>query len=76
MNLKKRTRKERSYDNNIPIYHHKWMMVSDDYHGFNVDEAKKRSEKIEEVIKKYSIDKKRIGYKTYWKEVVLPLLDK
>lgn len=26
------------------IYHHKWMMVKDDYEGFNVEQSKERSE--------------------------------
>ena len=59
---------------NRPIYHHKWLMVGDDYTGFDISLAKKRSEDIEETIKKHNIDKRLIGYKKYWEEVVMPII--
>ncbi len=59
---------------NPPIYHHKWLFVGDGYRKFNVSSAKKRSEEIEKIIVKHRIDKKRIGYKNYWVEHVLPHL--
>ena len=80
VDLNKKSSRERNYTDgtipakNPPIYHHKWLMVHDEYPCFDVSSAKKRSEKIEEVIKKHRIDKKKIGYKKYWEENVLPLL--
>ena len=46
------------------IWHHKWMMVGDDYHGFDVEESKKRSELWTETMK--HVDYKRIGRPDYW----------
>jgi hypothetical protein len=49
------------------IYHNKWMFVANDYKGFNIEQAKKRSElwnslpDIKEV-------KSKIGYKKFWQE--------
>lgn len=60
----------------IPIYHHKWMFVSDFYKGFDVIESKERSdwwEKHPVVLKRKSEDKyfkSRIGLYGYWKEVL------
>jgi hypothetical protein len=74
VNVKNRTRRIRKYDNNPLVYHHKWLMVADDYHGFSVYKAKMRSIATEETIYKHRIDKKRIGSKKYWEEVVVPLI--
>lgn len=52
------------------IYHHKWLMVGDDYKGFDVEESKARSESWRHL----DVDKARIGKKSYWEENVLPLL--
>lgn len=52
------------------IYHHKWMMVKDDYKGFDVKEAKQRS--LQWLA--YSPDSSRIGKKSYWDNEVLPKL--
>jgi hypothetical protein len=54
------------------IYHHKWQMVGDDYHGFDVAESKARSCHWQRV---YAGDRCRIGWKSYWDRVVIPLLD-
>lgn len=57
----------RETDNYRQVYHHKWMFVASDYEGFDLDRAKERSrlwEKIE------GLDKRRIGYKSYWKELL------
>ena len=76
VNLLTRKITNRSFEDskNPPIYHHKWLMVGEDHNKFNLSSAKKRSERIEEVIKQHRIDKKKIGFKKYWEEVVLPLL--
>lgn len=53
------------------IYHHKWLMVPDDYGGFNVEASKDRSRAwlgLEDV------DKTRIGRKSYWESKVVPRL--
>lgn len=50
------------------IYHHKWMFVSDDYTGFDIEESKRWSEKWQSVIPKDRKIKSRIGYKKYWDE--------
>ena len=51
--------------NGRQIYHNKWMFVSPDYTGFNVDEARKRTE-IWNSIPDIKSHKNRIGNKTYW----------
>ena len=47
------------------IYHNKWMFVSNDYKGFDIEEAKKRTEEWNS-IKDIKQHKSRIGYKNYW----------
>jgi hypothetical protein len=76
VNYKKYEYTDRDYESseNPPIYHHKWLMVQDTYHGFDVEEAKKISAEVEKVIVKHRIDKKKIGFSKYWLEVVEPLL--
>ena len=58
------------------VYHHKWMFVSDEYTGFNVKKAKKRSELIESIPNIKSL-KSKIGNKDYWyallKEYGIPI---
>ena len=53
---------------NKQIYHHKWMMVKDDYTGFNVAESKKRSEWWENTARDMNvdIDRNRIGNLDNW----------
>ena len=54
------------------IYHHKWLMVGDDYAGFDVEQSKARSSKWINL----PIDKAKIGKLSYWKTHVIPLIDK
>lgn len=51
------------------IYHHKWMFVSDDYKGFDIEESKRRSEKWTSLT---GVDKSRIGQRKFWDTNVLP----
>ena len=76
VNYKKYEYKDRDYQNgdNPPIYHKKWLMVQDTYHGFDVEEAKKISAEVEKIIVKHRIDRKRIGFRKYWEEKVEPWL--
>ena len=48
------------------IYHHKWMFVKDDYTGFDVAAAKQRSEHIDQFMKKWKINRSKIGSQEYW----------
>lgn len=52
------------------IYHHKWLMVKDNYMGFDVEKSKQRSLDWMALYPDYS----RIGKQSYWKNNVLPLL--
>lgn len=49
------------------IYHNKWQFVSSDYAGFDIEMAKERT-KIWNNIP--NLDKKRIGNKNYWKNLL------
>lgn len=51
------------------IYHHKWLMVNDDYPGFNVEESKQRSL---DWMSLPDVDYKRIGKKSFWEQNVVP----
>ena len=51
------------------IYHHKWLFVTDDYSGFNVEASKERSRLW---LGLDGVDKKRSGRKSYWVNNVLP----
>ena len=54
------------------IYHKKYMFVSSDYVGFDIEAEKKRAEKYDEMLKKHE-DKKiksKIGYRKKWIEVL------
>jgi len=53
------------------IYHHKWLMVGDDYTGFSIERAKERSRKWMALD---GIDHSRIGKRSYWRTHVLPRL--
>lgn len=53
----------RKTDNFRQIYHNKWQFVADNYTGFDLDEAKKRTEEWNSIP---GIDKKRIGNKDFW----------
>lgn len=52
------------------IYHHKWLMVSDTYSGFNVSQAKSRSL----AWMKFNPDRSKIGKKSSWLKNILPRL--
>lgn len=49
------------------VYHNKWMFVSPDYKGFDIEKAKQRTKEWNSIpdIKDH---KSRIGYKSYWHE--------
>ena len=51
------------------IYHHKWLMVMDDYTEFDVEQSKQRSLQW---LALNDVDKSRIGRKSFWDEHVLP----
>lgn len=55
------------------IYHHKFLFVSDDYTGFDVEESKQRSL---DWVSLPGIDRTRIGQRKFWDANVIPLLDK
>ena len=54
------------------IYHHKWLFVRDDYEGFDVEKSKERSKKWLSIP---DIEYNKIGYKNYWDNNILPLLE-
>lgn len=54
-------------EKNPQIYHNKWMFVSNDYKGFDIDKAKQRTELWNSIP---NIDKKRIGNRDYWVELL------
>jgi hypothetical protein len=56
------------------IYHHKWLMVRDDYAGFNVLSSKQRTDQIERLKKTRGLDSARIGKLSYWNSEVVSLL--
>jgi hypothetical protein len=51
------------------IYHHKWLMVKDDYSGFNVEISKMRSAAWSGLT---GYNKRSIGRKAYWEREVVP----
>lgn len=53
-------------EENCPVYHHKHMMVEEDYNGFDLEQSREWSSIWE--AKALPGDKKRIGYKKNWKE--------
>ena len=63
---------ERNQLNDPYIYHHKWLMVKDDYSGFDVAESKRRSALW---LSLKNVDKSRIGRKGYWDNEVIPRID-
>jgi len=74
VNLNEETGKMRSY-NDFPIYHHKWLMVRDDYKGFKVwsmEEVKQRSIKIAKIMNSglFNINIRKIGSWTYWYKII------
>lgn len=55
------------------IYHHKWLMVKDDYAGFDVSESRQRSSLW---LSLADVDKTRIGRKSFWESNVVPRISK
>lgn len=53
------------------IYHHKWLFVMGDYHGFDVEKSKSRSISW---LGLEGLDMKRIGRKSYWDHHIAPRL--
>lgn len=53
------------------IYHHKWLMVADDYEGFDVRASIERSRRW---LALPGIDKSRIGRRSFWMTHVVPRL--
>ena len=53
------------------IYHHKWMMVDDNYSGFDVTQSKERSKLWTSIP---DVNKNKIGRKKYWFENVIPII--
>ena len=56
------------------IYHHKWLMVRDDYAEFDVEEAKEFSRHWMAVAYNRNVSGKRYGRKKVWVEEVEPFL--
>ena len=51
------------------IYHNKWQFVQPDYDGFDVEEAKERTE-LWNSIPDINKHKSRIGYRDYWNKLL------
>lgn len=62
--------------NKIPVYHHKWMLVRDDYKGFDVKKSKERSEwwKNHPIVLNHIVRdkyfKSRIGLNGFWNNIL------
>jgi hypothetical protein len=50
------------------IYHHKWLMVADDYAGFSVEASKARSRSWMSI---EGLDMRRIGRRGYWERLTI-----
>ena len=61
------------------VYHHKWMFVTDDYLGFDIQDCKNRSEVLNN-IPEFKEKKSLIGNKDYWSAFMirykLPIIGK
>lgn len=65
-------KKTHTFKNKNPlIYHHKWMMVKDDYKGFNVEKAKKRSIKWKSILGVNKSISSKIGRKDFWEQWII-----
>ena len=53
------------------IYHHKWLFVTDDYQGFDVEVSNARSRQW---LALDEIDFRRIGRMSFWEKEVVPKL--
>ena len=49
------------------IYHNKWMFVAEDYKGFDIEKAKRRSQLWNSLPDIKSV-KNKIGYKEFWQQ--------
>lgn len=53
---------------NPQIYHNKWMFVGSSYSGFDIDKAKQRTKEWNSIP---NLDKKKIGNKDYWTQILI-----
>lgn len=51
------------------IYHNKWQFVSETYRGFDISEAKQRTQ-LWNSIPDIKLHKSKIGYKKYWVQLL------
>jgi hypothetical protein len=58
--------------NGAQIYHHKWLFVKDDYAGFDVAAARRRSLQWMAL---EGVDRRRIGSRKYWKQNVVSRIE-
>lgn len=58
------------YKSNPPIYRDKWMFVSNNYNGFNIEEAKKRTELLKKSLPTYNEIKTKIGRYDEWEQLL------
>lgn len=61
--------KEKIYKNNPFIYHNKWMFVSDDYNGFDVNLSKQRTKMLRISIPNYWEISNKIGRIDFWTDL-------
>lgn len=54
------------------VYHHKWLFVTEDYPGFDVEASRQRSIAW---MRLDGVDRQRIGRKSYWEQQVVPRLE-
>lgn len=61
--------KEKKYIKNPVIYHNKWMFVSDNYNGFDVNLSKQRTKMLRISIPNYWELTNKIGHLDFWIEL-------
>lgn len=61
--------KIRTFKNNPPIYHHRWLFVKDDFGGFNVETDFKWSKLW---VKTPNLIPNRYGFLRHWVDISLP----
>lgn len=66
INLKDKTIKTTPQNKNPLIYHHKWLMVKDDYDGFNIKKSKERSILWKSKLGTNKELSSKIGRKNFW----------
>ena len=64
VNIKDKTIRKITPPSDPWIYHHKWLMVMDDYPGFDVAESKERSRQWMQ----FTVDYRKIGKLSCWLE--------